>query len=116
MSPPTPVRAAVLARARFRCERCGESLIGPLGYSLQHRRARGMGGSKRPDTDGPTNLAALDGSATTGCHGWVESHPAQALYEGWRVPQGTDPAEVPVLLLGERRVLLTSNYGYEEIP
>jgi hypothetical protein len=90
------VRKLVLERAEGLCERCGKKLDSFL-YSLQHRRARGMGGSRRTNTNTPTNLGALCGSATTGCHGFVESHPRLAADEGWRVPQRKDPADVPVL-------------------
>ena len=35
----------------------------------------------------------------------------------WLVPQGQDPAAVPVLLAGERRwVLLTLDGRYREVP
>lgn len=91
------VRAAILDRAGGQCERCGRSLD-PYFYSLQHRRARGMGGSRRRDTNSPVNLVALCGSATTpgGCHQWVEAHPDYAIVDGWRVPQGIDPVGSPV--------------------
>lgn len=117
MNVPLAVRTAVLARAGDRCERCGHTLKDPWrGYSLQHRRARGMGGSRRADTNSAVNLGALCGSATTpdGCHHWVESHPVEAAAEGWRVAQHEDPAAVPVLLHGVSLVLLTTDYGYQE--
>lgn len=93
---PVKVRNLVLARAEGKCERCGVALD-PFFYSLQHRRARGMGGSKRPDTNSPTNLVALHGSATTGCHGFIEAHPDVARAEGMRISQVQSPALVAVL-------------------
>jgi hypothetical protein len=93
------VRETVLDRADQMCERCGKYLD-PFFYSLQHRRARGMGSSRRPDTNSPANLIALCGSATTpgGCHQWVESHPDEARAEGMRIGQRENPLEVPVKL------------------
>lgn len=96
------------ARAGFRCERCGGG-NGP--FSIQHRRARGMGGSRREDTNNPSNLVLLDGSGTTGCHGFLESHPALALAEGMRVPQHADPATTPLLIRG-RLTYLTPDGRY----
>lgn len=90
------VRNLVLERAEGRCERCGKKLD-PFFYSLQHRRARGMGGSRLSNTNTPANLGALCGTATTGCHGFVESHPRLAANVGWRVAQEKDPADFPVL-------------------
>lgn len=93
----TKVRALVLQRAEGRCERCGVNLDG-FFYSIQHRRARGMGGSSRPETNEASNLVALCGSATTpgGCHQWAESHPEAAAVEGLRIRQGDTPAAIRV--------------------
>jgi len=64
--------------------------------TIQHRRARGMGGSSKASTSSPANGLLLCGSGTTGCHGWTESHPAEAAFLGWRVTQFDDPTHVPV--------------------
>lgn len=93
-------RAVVLQRAEGRCERCGIPLDG-FFYSIQHRRARGMGGSKLPGTNLPGNLVALCGSATTGCHGWTESHPTEAWVVGLRVGQSEDPTKRALKRLDE---------------
>lgn len=104
--------ARICERAGFRCERCGASCLGTRGvnWSIQHRKARGMGGTRRVVTlaDG----ALLCGSATTGCHGWAESHPAEAAYEGWRVPQSGDPNVVPIKHQLWGWSLLGSDGGY----
>ncbi len=63
------------------CARCGITLSG--FYSLHHRKPRGMGGTKDPRSDDPRNLIHLCGSGTTGCHGLIESHRAQAYETGW---------------------------------
>ncbi len=90
---------AILERDGHCCVRCGGALHGQRGldYSIQHRRARGMGGSRRPDTNSVQNGLAMCGSGTTGCHGWVESHRHEALSCGWAVDQSADPLKVPVV-------------------
>jgi hypothetical protein len=54
-----------------------------------------MGGSRRADTNSPANLLMLCGSGTTGCHGWVEGHRAEARTAGLIVSQWDDPEAVP---------------------
>ena len=65
-------------------------------WSIQHRRARGMGGSRLPDTSQPQNGIVVCGSATTGCHFRIESQPDWALANGYRVPQCADPLTIPI--------------------
>lgn len=91
---PRPIRLATLARDAYRCQRCGHRLA-PWWYSLQHRDARGMGGSKLLHR--LANLVALCGTATTGCHGYVESQRTESYALGWLVPNGAVPEEWPVL-------------------
>lgn len=92
---------AILERDGWSCGRCGGALHGVRGfdYSIQHRRARGMGGTDRPDTNAPQNGLALCGSATSagGCHQHVEAHPEEAEQDGYRVPQDGDPLMFPVV-------------------
>lgn len=96
---PKRIRDAVLARDGFCCQRCGVGLrVSDGDYSLQHRDNRGMGGSKRKHT--MANLVALCGSATTGCHGHVESEPLESDRLGWSVPNGAAPEEWPVFRFG----------------
>lgn len=45
----------------------------------------------------PANVIELCGSGTTGCHGWVHQHVAEAERLGLIVPLGRDPRKVPVL-------------------
>lgn len=90
------VRTTVLERDLYRCVSCG-TYVGPFGdFSIHHRRPRGMGGTKRPESNLPGNLLLLCGSGTTGCHGWVESHRAEARDKGFLVWQSQDPETVPV--------------------
>lgn len=80
-SPDAETVRLVRERDDWRCARCGG--WGPL--STQHRVARGMGGSRWPGINLPSNLITLCGSGTTGCHGWVEHHPGWARAHGWSV-------------------------------
>lgn len=90
------VREIIYMRDRMKCARCGMRTT-----QIQHRRARGMGGTKRAETNEPANGILLCGSATQGCHGWVETHRAEGLANGWIVPQSQEPSTVPVLYLGD---------------
>lgn len=97
--PSVATRRLVLERDGGACAWCGR-VVAEWGYSLQHRRARGMGGTRRRDANSPANLVTVCGSATTGCHGWVEAHPAEAERRGFRLRQWADPADVPVMYAG----------------
>jgi len=110
---------AVLVRDSYRCVRCGCPIQGERGlaWSLQHRRPRGMGGTKRSDANSPANLIALCGSGTTDCHGHVESYRAEAYTNGWLVSIHADPAKVPCLVAQQSRwVYLTEDGRYEDQP
>lgn len=94
---PAVVRQTILDRDHYRCQRCGANVdAGFLGYSLQHRIARGSGGTSDPIIARPSNGLTLCGSATTDCHGWVESHNTEAERNGWAVASWADPTSVPV--------------------
>lgn len=86
------VRRVIHQRAELWCERCGMR----RGVQAHHRRARGMGSTKQPETNEPSN----GGWLCLECHTWAESHRAAALSEGWLVPQTGAPASTPVLYRG----------------
>lgn len=89
-------RADVIARDGNQCQWCGRYVDTAGGwYSLQHRRARGMGGSRRTETDAPANLLLVCGTGTTECHGHIEAHPREAAARGFRLEQGADPEATP---------------------
>ena len=121
---PTPTfrleqsRQIVLERAFWRCEvaiTCGGvELFGRL-YSVHHRRPRGMGGSRQDDTSSPSNLLAVCGSGTTGCHGWIESNRAHAIDAGWLLLQTSTPAIEPVLYRDGTAVYLTPDGCLEAV-
>lgn len=113
---PDPVRQLVYLRASYRCELCRESAE---GGSVHHRRPRGMGGDKRPETSLASNALLLCGSGTTKCHGWVESHRDHALLLGLLIPKGSPilPADIPVALgHGIGSVWLTDDGQYRTTP
>lgn len=80
--------------------------------SIHHRRARGMGGTRREDTHDPANLMLLCGDGVSGCHGWATvGNVVEATRRGIVVPLSClDPAGVPVELWSGRLVLLGSFY------
>jgi hypothetical protein len=74
----------LLVRSGRRCEArtpwCfGMPRDGYIGHlvrqqtSIQHRRPRRSGGSRRPDTHSLANLMVLCGTGNTGCHGYIET-------------------------------------------
>lgn len=87
-------RAAILEAAGWACVGCGHGGNGAT-LNMQHRRARGMGGSADTSLGEAPNGVALCGSGTTGCHGWAEAHPVQAELLGWRLGPGQDPVGSP---------------------
>jgi hypothetical protein len=94
---PPATRRAVRERDQDHCVRCGaQALTGP--NSIHHRRPRGMGGTRDPRTHALSNLVLLCGSATTGCHGWIESNRAEAVALGWLISnfEVADPQDIPL--------------------
>lgn len=91
--PRVSVEVAELVRWRDRdsCQRCGTYTA---GGSLHHRQGRGGADPHRA-----ANLILLCGSGTTGCHGWVHAHPAEAYDAGWMVRRlgNFTPEDTPVL-------------------
>lgn len=99
---PSAIRSAVVKRDGFSCQRCGRNLFDTIRYGLQHRRPRGMGGSKRLHT--MTNLVVLCGWADDPgtCTNWVEREDRPgATRDGWLVSNGVTPEEWPVLRFGK---------------
>lgn len=90
------VRLKVLARAFYKCERCGG---GPttFGFSVHHRLPRGMGGSKNANLHRAANLIVLCGSGVDGCHGWVESNRDEARTLGYLLYRIDNAWDVPFI-------------------
>ena len=83
------LRPAVLARAAWRCERCG-AREGEGGRHLEvhHRLPLGAGG---PDT--LENLVALCDPG--GCHDWVHANPAAGYASGLLLRRSAGPPSEP---------------------
>ena len=104
------LRKALWERSRGLCEICGHHLP-TQGWHGSHRRPRGMGGTRRPDT--PANLMA----AHAACHlGRVERFREDALDRGWLLPSACEhPEWVPVYLFGVAWVYLTTDGRYRAL-
>ncbi|OBK92619.1 hypothetical protein A5646_03320 [Mycobacterium sp. 1245499.0] len=85
-------RGIIIVRADRICEVCDLH----LGAQAHHRRPRGAGGTKRPESNQPANALWV----CNDCHARIESQRAEALTYGWLVRQTDDPADVPVLYRG----------------
>lgn len=76
-----------------------------------------MGGTIDIRINNASNLMAICGSGTTGCHGWLESHREDAYVKGWLVHRNDDPTHIPVIIDGgvrNRLVFLTDDFQYAE--
>lgn len=74
-----------------------------------HRDARGMGGTRRPGV----NALSAQLHLCAAHHAFVESHPALAYRNGWKVHTGQDTTTTPVLTRhGTFPVLLDNHGGY----
>ena len=93
------VKLAARARAgngdpeQARCEATGVWL-GLYGGEIQHRDARGMGGTSNPVTDSIVNAVLL----STEAHRLAESRDERMNAEGFWLRNGEDPALTPILL------------------
>lgn len=116
--PTSDVVDAILERAGFSCEACNSPLGDRRGedWSVQHRRPRGMGGTRWAGINLPSNLLILCGSATTKCHGFAESHRSAAVSAGWLILSRDDPRKVPVLVHGDRWRYLADDATYSTDP
>lgn len=114
--PGQATRDLVMERDGYCCAWCGRQLLtGPR--SLQHRQARGMGGTTDPAANNPTNLLLLCGSATTpgGCHLFAEQRSEEARIAGLWVPSWQNPADVPVLHAAYGPCLLLDDGSVEPV-
>lgn len=105
------VRAQVIAREGECCAACGRYCTLDV-HSVHHRRTKGSGGSKLPDTNAVQNLLLLCGDGVRYCHGYVTDHRTFGETLGFRVPQGHDPLLRPVLTARNGWVFLTAEGGY----
>jgi 5-methylcytosine-specific restriction protein A len=103
------LRRALLARCRNRCELCAGELLGR--WEANHRRPKGMGGTRRADRDSLPNLTALHPH----CHQWLTERPHEGRALGQFIRQHQDPAQTPLRLFGATPVLLTPEGGYAPV-
>jgi 5-methylcytosine-specific restriction protein A len=111
------VRYQIEERSNTFCERCGGLAMNGQAH---HRRPRGMGSSRNPETNQAGNALWLCTTWDTraggdGCHERTEANRAEALQYGWLVSQHRTPVDVPVLRRGIW-VLLDNQGGYTTIP
>jgi len=102
-------------RVTDECRAAAGTLLGPSGYSIHHRRPRGMGGTNLGWINDPHNLLALCGDGTQGCHGWIESHRRMAYTNGWLLPSFAHPEAYALLLHDGRTVRLLPDATYDEV-
>lgn len=74
---------------------------------MHHRVKRGQGGSWCP-----SNIVALCGHGTAGCHGWVEHNPIDAAKTGFHVAPSQSPRLVPLRWRDSTWVLLLPDGGF----
>jgi len=82
------------------CENCGRWL-GRYGGEIQHRLARGSGGSRSRVVNGVSNGALLCGNRYEGCHKKAEDRDDDMRIRGWWIRSGKgpdhDPRFIPVV-------------------
>lgn len=83
-------RNLVVARAGGNCELCGAAVNNP---NLHHRKPRGMGGTKNPESRSPANALFLHFT----CHEWVERNRTESYELGYLVRQAENSNAKPVL-------------------
>lgn len=90
-------RQVLIDRCGGMCEIC--SLAGAA--DAHHRRPRAAGGTRRPETDQPSNGLML----CRKCHELCESRRDFARDRGWLVGQTHNPADVPLVYQGDWALL-----------
>lgn len=110
---PQHVRFAIWTRDAGCCALCAKPITG--SFSINHRRPRGMGGSRDPLTKTAANGVLLCGDGVQGCHGYVTSHVSWSKWNGHTVPQGCDPSLVPLWHARYGWVLLNADATYTPV-
>lgn len=88
------ITPALMDRADYRCElEHPEACLGlnhrPWILTRHHRKSR-----RHPHTNTMANVRILCGDGTTGCHGYIESHPAESYQRGWLVHSWDHPESI----------------------
>lgn len=115
--PTADTRATVLGRDRHRCVICETYLRAGQwpGMSIHHRGLRSQG-QHGGELHQPSNLISLCGTGTTGCHGWIHAHPAQARAYGWLLQAGDNTTETPVYTRRHGWILLDDDGDWTHCP
>ena len=90
--------------------------LGQYGGQMQHRVARGAGGSRNPLLGSPSNAVLLCGTPATGCHGRCEARNAEMHAYGFWLWQYESPLVVPVMLHGRTLKWLGQDGEYSDEP
>lgn len=97
--PDQATRQLVRERDTHCCANCGWNIIG-RPHGIQHRRARGRGGTRNPAINLPSNLILLCGFSTTpdSCNLRAERRDRDMVAAGFVVSLNSrlSPADVPV--------------------
>jgi 5-methylcytosine-specific restriction enzyme A len=99
----------VKTRSGGRCERCAWSV--PVDAEVHHRVPRGMGGSKDPRINLPSNLVNL----CAACHRWAESYRSAAYRDGWLVHRTAEPNATPIESKLHGYVLFADDGGVDQV-
>lgn len=94
------------------CVRCGKYLPGKAG-GRHHRKMRSQ--ARKDEVHSPANLIDICGTGTTGCHGWIHSHPKEAYEQGFLVRSTFDPEKVPITTYQHGHVLLTNDGMFRQL-
>lgn len=89
---PSDVRELILARSGGDCEAMIDRVCTYTATDIHHRRARGMGGSDRDDT----NLASNGVALCRRCHESIERRRDWARDYGFLVMQNQIPKDAPI--------------------
>lgn len=98
-------RRLIRERAKDRCELCGVSA--QQGSQIHHRRPRGMGGTKNPESRSAANGLLVHFR----CHQRIELNRADAIKNGWLVLQSGDLTQPVRLHHGWVVLLPDGTYG-----
>jgi hypothetical protein len=96
----------VLDRADRYCEHCGFTRPGGR-FALHHRKLRSHGGD-----DSAVNLMVVTPSHHNVAFGSIHQEVARSLLLGHIVPEGGDPASIPVRSVLELKLIGTSPHGF----
>ncbi len=92
---PPAIRQLIIDRQHHACARCCRWLLD--GYTqIHHRRARGAGGTRCPESNLPANGLAL----CLQCHRHIEAERREAYKLGHLIRTYQRPCDVPVWYLG----------------